>query len=68
VKVGYNLYPGNGLVKNTVVNGVAPGVALAEVTHPAQTIEIGEAGHEQQEGVQAFRGSGVQADTERLNA
>ena len=46
VAIGYNLYPGNGLVKTTTVNGVDPGVALAEVTHPAQTIEIGEAGHD----------------------
>src|SRR5437899_3439611 len=45
VAIGYSLSPGQGLVQNTVVNGVAPGVALAQVTHPAQTIELGEAGH-----------------------
>jgi prepilin-type N-terminal cleavage/methylation domain-containing protein/prepilin-type processing-associated H-X9-DG protein len=45
VAIGYNLNPGNGLVRNTVVAGVAPGVTLAEVTQPAKTIELGEAGH-----------------------
>jgi prepilin-type N-terminal cleavage/methylation domain-containing protein len=45
VAIGYSLSPGHGLVQNTTVQGVDPGVLLAQVTHPAQTIELGEAGH-----------------------
>jgi prepilin-type N-terminal cleavage/methylation domain-containing protein/prepilin-type processing-associated H-X9-DG protein len=45
VAIGYNLYPGQGLVQTTSVNGVNPGISLAQVTHPAQTIELAEAGH-----------------------
>jgi prepilin-type N-terminal cleavage/methylation domain-containing protein/prepilin-type processing-associated H-X9-DG protein len=46
VAIGYNLSPGNGLVKPAPAGStVAPGVALAEVTRPAETILLGEAGH-----------------------
>jgi prepilin-type N-terminal cleavage/methylation domain-containing protein/prepilin-type processing-associated H-X9-DG protein len=47
VAIGYNFSPsaGNSLVKNKVVDTVYPGVALAEVTRPADTILLGEAGH-----------------------
>jgi prepilin-type N-terminal cleavage/methylation domain-containing protein/prepilin-type processing-associated H-X9-DG protein len=51
VAIGYNMSPSAGfsLVKNTAAGtGMAevyPGVALAEVTRPADTILLGEAGH-----------------------
>jgi prepilin-type N-terminal cleavage/methylation domain-containing protein/prepilin-type processing-associated H-X9-DG protein len=46
VSIGYNLYPGNGgMVEGTLVSGWYPGVTLAAVTRPSQTINIGEAGH-----------------------
>jgi prepilin-type N-terminal cleavage/methylation domain-containing protein/prepilin-type processing-associated H-X9-DG protein len=47
VAIGYNMSPvfGNGLTKATLVNNVYPGVGLAEVTRPADTIMLGEAGH-----------------------
>jgi prepilin-type N-terminal cleavage/methylation domain-containing protein/prepilin-type processing-associated H-X9-DG protein len=47
VAIGYNMSPsaGNSLVKIPIVQDVYPGVALAEVTRPADTIMLGEAGH-----------------------
>jgi prepilin-type N-terminal cleavage/methylation domain-containing protein/prepilin-type processing-associated H-X9-DG protein len=47
VAIGYNMSPsaGNSLVKNVPDGDVYPGVALAEVTRPADTIMLGEAGH-----------------------
>jgi prepilin-type N-terminal cleavage/methylation domain-containing protein/prepilin-type processing-associated H-X9-DG protein len=45
IAIGYNLSANGGLVKSTLVNGWNPGVTLAEVTRPADTILLGEAGH-----------------------
>jgi prepilin-type N-terminal cleavage/methylation domain-containing protein/prepilin-type processing-associated H-X9-DG protein len=47
VAIGYNMSPSAGfsLVKNTAVGSNYPGVGLAEVTRPADTILLGEAGH-----------------------
>jgi prepilin-type N-terminal cleavage/methylation domain-containing protein/prepilin-type processing-associated H-X9-DG protein len=45
VSIGYNRGHGNSLVENAIVGTVTPGVKLAAVTRPADTIMLGEAGH-----------------------
>jgi prepilin-type N-terminal cleavage/methylation domain-containing protein/prepilin-type processing-associated H-X9-DG protein len=47
IAIGYNMSPSAGysLVKNTAVGNNYPGVGLAEVVKPAETILLGEAGH-----------------------